>query len=61
VTTADNDPVRPNISYALDQQLRAQLGEADGQCECGSFRLDGKPPALHHQGCARKHEIRWPL
>lgn len=37
--------------YARRQQDRAAEGRADGQCPCGSYRFDGKPPVLHNPGC----------
>ncbi len=38
---------------AADQQELAKDGTAIGQCQsCGSYRLDGQPPILHHPGCA---------
>lgn len=45
----------PN-SYADQQRERAAEGRADGQCPCGSYRLDGKPPVLHYPGCPHKDD-----
>lgn len=40
---------------ARDQQELAADGKAVGQCQsCGTYRLDGQPPILHHDGCAEK-------
>lgn len=39
------------VEYARAQQERAPDGQADGQCSCGAYRLDGMPPFLHNDGC----------
>lgn len=39
------------LAYGKQQQILAAEGLARGQCECGSYRLDGLPPVLHHPGC----------
>lgn len=39
------------LRLARQQHEAAPHGEAGGQCECGSYRLDGLPPVLHRSGC----------
>lgn len=41
----------PEQAMAEQQQALAAEGKALGQCSCGSYRLDGKPPILHNDGC----------
>lgn len=39
-------------AMAAAQQELAKTSKAQGQCQsCGSYRLDGKPPFIHRQGC----------
>ena len=39
------------LTYARQQQNNAVHGRADGQCECGAYRLDGARPILHDPFC----------
>lgn len=42
---------------SAQQQLLANYGLAEGQCQdCGSHRHDGKPPSLHEPGCPHAHD-----
>ncbi len=46
-------------SYVEQQQQRAGLGQADGQCRaCGAYALDGRPPTLHRNGCPEASTAR---
>lgn len=57
----DEDRKRETIrQYEANQRLAAlaKEGRAPAQCpDCGSYNLDGRPPALHLLGCSRKLEI----
>ncbi len=49
----------PQQHMARNQQDLAKNGQAVGQCQsCGTFRLGGHPPILHHPSCPEAPPLR---